>query len=150
MYNGLSEVFEKSIIHPISKIITKRIDFYSKRDPMKVDNTIRPNGLSIKFKESLNTEELIELKKQLEEGTSFSVAVFHAGNPYFEANLIDRKEGTSYYISATGDKMTISPLSAVSPASFITAVECIQSTLREGEVRGYRDDRREPSIRLNS
>lgn len=99
---------------------------------MEKDGDILLSPIQISYNFGFNKEQLATLANQISK--SYSTSIIHAGNPYFAANVCDYQDGTSFGITALGNKVTIAPISRATPSAVWKLTNKIQELLGDGEL----------------
>jgi hypothetical protein len=66
--------------------------------------------------------------------SSYSQSVLFGGNPYYVANLTDYQDGSSFYLTILGGKVTITPMLKSSAFALWRIASRIQRVTGEGEI----------------
>ena len=66
---------------------------------------------------------------------SYSHSILLGGNPYFVANLTDYQDGSSFYLTVLGKKVTITPMLKSTPYALWRIASRVQRVVGEGEIQ---------------
>jgi hypothetical protein len=129
---GTFSEFNHNVIQLYIGLATKWKIFFSDRERRLEQGEVRLRAYLLEFPFELEKPQIQDLISNLK--GSYSHSILFDGNPYFVANLSDYKDGSSFYLTVLGTKVTITPMLRSTPFALWRIASRVQRVAGEGEI----------------
>jgi hypothetical protein len=129
---GTFSDFSHNVIQLYIGLATKWKAFFSDRERRLEQGEVRLRPYLVEFPFELERLQIQDLIANLR--GSYSHSILFDGNPYFVANLNDYKDGSSFYLTVLGNKVTITPMLKSTPFALWRIASRVQRVAGEGEI----------------
>ena len=106
--------------------------FFTGRERRVEEGKVKLSPYVLQYPFDLGRNQIDELMSKLK--GSYSYSTLFDGNPYFAANLTDYKEGSSFYLTILGGKVTITPMIKSTPYALWRIAAAIQHVAGESSI----------------
>jgi hypothetical protein len=113
-------------------LATKWRNFFSDRERRIEGGKVKLRPYLLQYPIDLEKPQIDELMTNLR--GAYSQSVLFGGNPYFVANMTDYQEGSSFYLTILGGKVTITPMLKSTAYALWRIASRIQRITGEGEI----------------
>ncbi len=106
--------------------------FFTGRERRVEEGKVKLSPYVLQYPFDLGKSQIDELMSKLKGAYSYST--LFDGNPYFAANLTDYKEGSSFYLTILGSKVTVTPMIRSTPYALWRIAATIQHVAGESSI----------------
>ncbi len=130
---GSFSMFQDNVVFQAIDLGLKWRGFYGHRARLvKEDGAILLSPFRINYNSEFDTKQLQRLTLKISK--NYMCSVIHSGNPYFAANVCDNLDGSSFGVTALGNKVTITPITKGSHQAAWKLTNRLQEILGDGEI----------------
>jgi len=129
---GTFSDFYHNVIQLYIGLATRWKNFFSDRERRIEEGKVKLRPYLLQYPFDLERTQIDELIANLR--GSYSHSILFGGNPYFAANLTDYQDGSSFYLTVLGGKVTITPMLRSTPYALWTIASRVQRVAGEGEI----------------
>jgi hypothetical protein len=129
---GTFTEFYRNVIQLYIRLATEWKEFFSGREKKVEQGKVELRPYVLEYPFDLGRFQIDELMSKLKE--SYSYSTLFDGNPYFAANLTDYREGSSFYLTILGGKVTITPMIKSTPYALWKIAAAIQRVTGDSEI----------------
>jgi hypothetical protein len=130
-YGSFSD-FYHNIVQLYITLASEWKSFFTGRERRVEEGRVKLSPYVLQYSSDLGRGQIDELMSKLKE--SYSYSTLFDGNPYFAANLTDYKEGSSFYLTILGGKVTITPMIKSTPYALWRIAAAIQRVAGESSI----------------
>jgi hypothetical protein len=130
-FGSFATFHENVVLHAI-KLGLKWKGFYGHRERLVKDGEILLKPFRIEYSSQFNEKQLRRLSEKMSK--NYLCSIIHGGNPYFAANVCDYLDGSSFGVTALGDRVTITPITKGSHQSAWKLTNRLQEILGDGQI----------------
>jgi hypothetical protein len=129
---GTFSDFHHNVIQLYIGLATKWRTFFSDRERRIEQGKVKLSPYFLQYPFDLEKPQIEELMTNLR--GAYSQSVLFGGNPYFVANMTDYQEGSSFYMTILGGRITITPMLKSTAYALWRIAGRIQRVTGEGEI----------------
>lgn len=127
--------FHQNVIQRYIALASKWKNFFSGRERKVEEGRVKLSPYVLQYPFDLGRNQIDELLSKLK--GSYSYSTLFDGNPYFAANLTDYREGSSFYLTILGGKVTITPMIKSTPYALWRIAGTIQKITGESTIQDF-------------
>ncbi len=124
--------FHQNIVQLYITLASEWKNFFTGRERRVEQGKVKLSPYVLQYSSDLGRSQIEQLMSKLRE--SYSYSTLFDGNPYFAANLTDYKEGSSFYLTILGGKVTITPMIKSTPYALWRIAAAIQRVAGESSI----------------
>ena len=129
---GTFSDFRRNVIDLYISLATEWRDFFSNRERRVEEGRVRLSPYYLQYGFDFEKPQFDELIADLKGAYSHSILV--SGNPYFAANLTDYQDGSSFYLTILGGRVTITPMLRATSYALWQISARVQGVLGDGDI----------------
>jgi len=129
---GAFSDFYHNVIQLYIGLATGWKTFYSERERRIEEGKVKLRPYLLQYPFDLEKTQIEELIANLR--GSYSHSILFGGNPYFVANLTDNQDGSSFYLTILGRKVTVTPMLRSTPYALWRIASRVQRVVGDGEI----------------
>lgn len=129
---GTFSDFYGNVIKLYIELATEWKNFFNNRERRIQEGKVELRPYILQYPSDLDKPQIEGLIKSLK--GSYSHSILFGGNPYFVTNLTDIFDGSSFYLTVLGKKVTITPMLKSTPYALWRIANKVQNVTGEGEI----------------
>jgi len=129
---GTFSDFYHNVIQLYIGLATRWKNFFSDRERRLEEGKVNLRPYLLQYPFGLEKTQIEDLIVNLR--GSYSYSILFGGNPYFAANLTDYQDGSSFYLTILGGKVTITPMLRSTPYALWRIASRVQRVVGEGDI----------------
>lgn len=129
---GSFAMFHENVVLKAIELGLKWKSFYGHRERLVKDGEILLRPFRISYSSQFDEKQLYRLTEKISK--NYLCSIIHGGNPYFAANICDYLDGSSFGVTALGNKVTITPITKGSHQATWKLTNRLQEILGDGEI----------------
>jgi len=137
---GAFSDFYQNVVQLYITLASEWKSFFTGRERRVEEGMVKVSPYVLQYPFNIGRGQIEELMSKLKE--SYSYSTLFDGNPYFAANLTDYKEGSSFYLTILGSKVTVTPMIKSTPYALWRIAAKIQRVAGESSIENLESAQR--------